>query len=298
MGCSSEKAKPTASPSPSPSSTPIPSPTPIPDQANTPVETEQEPAEKAAIDPSKLHNIFGFAGIKGQQILVTGLEKDQEDRMVQLNKAIGTNGAVVSVKYLKWQPDNQELNNGRDLAINMANEAGYLFAVEEGAAEEDQTYYLINDEQFDTGALLAIQDKNEPVSDEQLLNQFATLHDRKIKQAWTLAEIEGMDGLYLVHFETVGDEHLFSLALKRGDQLIIKDYPATQKETTSVWRVDDGGEISPDNFSMMFATNTSEGILLGLNWLGAEGINSLFLLEKDSVLQELDTKYGRYTSPF
>lgn len=293
VGCSSEKTKPTASPS----TTPIPSATPIPDLENTQEETEQDPAEKSAIDPSKLDNIFGFAGLEGQQILVTGLDKDQEDKMVQLNKAIGANGVVVSVKYLKWQAGNDELNNGRELSINLENEPGYLFKVEEGAAEEDQTYYLINDKQFDTGALLAIQVKNEPVSDEQLMHQLAALHDRKIEQAWTLAEIKGTDGLYLVHFERADDEYLFSLVLKRGEKFIIKNYPATQKEPTSVWRVDDGGEVSSDNFSMMFAANTSDGILLSLNWWGAEGVNSLFLLENDLVLQELETRYGRYTSP-
>ncbi|GGH22479.1 hypothetical protein [Paenibacillus segetis] len=299
VGCSSGKVKPTVStsPPPSPSATPTPSPTPIPEQEQDQVEPGQDPVHTSVIDPSKLGNIFGFAGINGQQILVTGLEKDQDNKMVQLNKAIGANGAVVSVKYLKWQAGNDELNNGRDLAINMENEPGYLFTVEEGAAEQDQTYYLINDTEFDTGALLAIQEKNEPVSDEQLLSQLATIHDRKIEQAWTLTEIAGTDGLYLVHFETVGEEHLFSLVVIRGDELIFKDYPATQKETTSVWRVDDGGEVSSDNFSMMFAANTSDGILISLNWWGAEGVNSLFLLEKNHKLEDLETRYGRYTSP-
>ncbi|RUT48087.1 hypothetical protein EJP82_02800 [Paenibacillus anaericanus] len=295
VGCTNEKVKPIPSSTPTPTPTPIP----VPDKENNQPQVEQDPVEqvKPAIDTSKLGKVFGFSGVKGQQILVTGLGMGQEDVMLPLNKAIGANGEVVPIKYLEWQEGNEELNNGRDLSINMANMPGYLFTVEEGSVQEDQTYYLINDAQFDTGALLAIQVKNELVSDEQLLSQLQAIHDRKIEQAWTLAEIEDTDELYLVHFETVGEEHLFSLVLKRGDKFIVKDYPETQKETTSVWRVDDGGEISADNFSMMFAVNTSDGILLSLNWWGFEGVNSIFLLEQDQILKELETRYGRYTFP-
>lgn len=293
VGCTNEKVKPTPSPIPTPTTAPVT------DQENNQPQVEQDPVEQVepAIDTSKLGNVFGFAGVKGQQILVTGLGTGQEDLMSPLNKAIGANGEVVPIIYSKYQAGNEELNNGRDLSINMANMPGYLFTVEEGSAQEDQTYYLINGTQFDTGALLTIQVKNESVSDEQLLSEFQAIHDRKIEQAWTLAQIEDTDVLYLVHFATVGEEHLFSLVLKRGDKFIVKDYPETQKETTSVWRVDDGGEISADNFSMLFAANTSEGILLSLNWWGFEGVNSMFLLEQNHMLKELDTRYGRYTFP-
>lgn len=91
---------------------------------------------------------------------------------------------------------------------------------------------------------------------------------------------------------------LFSLVVEDGGKLKFVDYPAVvQEDEYSVWRVDDGGEVMPEMFSLLFAAETTDGLLLGLNWWGAEGINSFFLSRKGDAFKELDIQYSRYTSP-
>ncbi|MNI97403.1 hypothetical protein D3C73_1560490 [compost metagenome] len=91
---------------------------------------------------------------------------------------------------------------------------------------------------------------------------------------------------------------LFSLVLREGNELSFMDYPAEIKDDAySVWRVDDGGEVTPDMFSLLFAAKTANGLALGLEWWGAEGVNSFFLLQQGAGIKEMDIQYGRYTSP-
>lgn len=65
------------------------------------------------------------------------------------------------------------------------------------------------------------------------------------------------------------------------------DYPAViQGDEYSVWRVDDGGEVMPEMFSILFAAETLNGPLLGLNWWGSEGVNTFFLKKKEICLRK------------
>ncbi|MNF16023.1 hypothetical protein D3C80_2188730 [compost metagenome] len=50
-------------------------------------------------------------------------------------------------------------------------------------------------------------------------------------------------------------------------------------------------------FSLLFAARTADRLLIGINWLGAEGINSFFLAQRGESFKELDIQYSRYTSP-
>jgi hypothetical protein len=91
---------------------------------------------------------------------------------------------------------------------------------------------------------------------------------------------------------------LFSLVMQDKDVLNFMDYPAViQGDEYSVWRVDDGGEVRPEMFSILFAAETSEGPLFGMNWWGAEGVNTFFLHKEGDSFKEMDIQYGRYTSP-
>ncbi|MNC03441.1 hypothetical protein D3C75_508480 [compost metagenome] len=91
---------------------------------------------------------------------------------------------------------------------------------------------------------------------------------------------------------------LFSLVLEDKVGLTFMDYPAViQGDEYSVWRVDDGGEVIPEMFSILFAAETAEGSLLGMEWWGAEGVNTFFLKKEGDVFKEMDIQYGRYTSP-
>ncbi|MNC24083.1 hypothetical protein D3C75_721250 [compost metagenome] len=224
--------------------------------------------------------------------------------MKLLNTAVGNNGQVLSVALEKWQPGSAD-SNGRDMANNFANLSGYVFTVEDGRAASDETYYLASSAEFNRASLLALKpsadNPQQLGANDPVRQQILALKQRDIQSAWKLADLSDRPEdlhLYVVQFVKQDKNLLFSLVLQKGPELSFMDYPAVvQDDESSGWRVDDGGEITPGMFSLLFAARTANGVLLGVNWWGAEGVNSFFLLQQGAGFKEMDISYGRYTSP-
>ncbi|MEK3746882.1 hypothetical protein NYE25_01445 [Paenibacillus sp. FSL E2-8871] len=279
--------------------TALPSPT-LPPSAE-PLPTPSKQKTEAYLDTEKLKTNFGFADAEGRNILVTGHEKGLDQEMAQLNEAIGDQGNVLKVKFNKWQ-DGTENSNVREMAHNFVNLAGYLFTVEEASATPDETYYLTDQTDFKVDALLPIEslEGQEAIStvEESVRQRIVDTKKREIQKIWKLADLSTDRQLYLVQFVRLDQDMLFSLVWKEKDEFTFMDYPAViQGDEYSVWRVDDGGEVMPEMFSILFAAETSEGPLLGMNWWGSEGVNTFFLKKEGDSFMEMDIQYGRYTSP-
>lgn len=221
--------------------------------------------------------------------------------MESLNTAIGNGGQVLAVKFEKQQTGSED-SNGRELANNFANLSGYLYTVESGAAKADETYYLVDSSSFPPAALVDLQpaDPAAPqlAAGDPVRKSIAAVKHRELQSAWKLADLAPDRELYLVQFTRQDKDMLFSLVLNENGKLSFIDYPAViENDEYSVWRVDDGGEMRPEMFSLLFAAQSADGLLLGLNWWGAEGVNSFFLLQQGNTFKELEIQYGRYTSP-
>lgn len=285
------------------------SPSPVPQQTAVPQTAEptaaaagtESPPLAAFLDPAKLQPVFGFADETGSHILVTSQEDGSGKQMESLNTAIGNGGQVLAVKFEKRQAGSEN-SNGRELANNFANLAGWVYTVEGGAAKPDDTYYLADSARFPPAALLELQpaDPAAPqlAAGDPVRKSIAAVKHREIQSAWKLADLAQNRELYLVQFTRQDKDMLFSLILNEDGKLSFMDYPAViENDEYSVWRVDDGGEIRPEMFSLLFAAQSADGLLLGLNWWGAEGVNSFFLLQQGNAFKELEIQYGRYTSP-
>ncbi|WP_379153472.1 hypothetical protein [Paenibacillus sp. sgz5001063] len=272
--------------------------------SNVPSSTAPTKVLVPTLDPASLTANFGFADSTGKHILAAWEDDSKLVEMKKLNRAVGHNGQLLTVRFEKWQPGHAE-TNGRDLANNFANLSGYVFTVEEGSAATDETYYLAVSEVFAPGALLAVKPAVEQLhqlkADHPVRTAIFALKQREIQSIWKLADLADPTGelhLYLVQFARQDKNMLFSLVLQKNTELSFTDYPAViQDNEYSVWRVDDGGEILPEMFSLLFAARTATGVALGINWWGAEGVNSFFLLQQGAYMKEMDIRYSRYTSP-
>ncbi|CAM3644358.1 MULTISPECIES: hypothetical protein [Paenibacillus] len=89
---------------------------------------------------------------------------------------------------------------------------------------------------------------------------------------------------------------LASLALKHAGVWLYYDYPA-KYDSDSTWRVNDQGEIRPEMFSFLFAAESANGLVVGVQWMGAEGENVSLLSVSDDAITDLGLEYGRYMSP-
>ena len=69
------------------------------------------------------------------------------------------------------------------------------------------------------------------------------------------------------------------------------------KGAASVWRVDDGGFVSPKDFDCLFVVPLAEGTLMAYSWAGPEGESSeLVRADSSGVFRSIAIGY-RYWSP-
>lgn len=290
VGCSGPNTN-TAVVDPTPVRTVVP--------ASTPPPTVE--LSSAYLETGHLGATFGFSDGDGKHLLVTGQDEGKQQEMALLNKAIGNNGQVLDVKFEKWQAGNEK-NNGRELALNFTNLPGYLFTLEAGSAVPDETYYVVDAADFNLQSLLPVKpagvNQESATAEDSVRSSIAEAKGREVLHLWKLADVSVEQELYLVQFVKQDVNMLFSFVLKDSKGLVFADYPAVlQDDGNSVWRVDDGGEVTPEMFSLLFAAQTANGLVLGLEWWGAEGINTLFLHKDGISFKEMDIQYSRYTSP-
>ncbi|CAH1215191.1 hypothetical protein PAECIP111893_03890 [Paenibacillus plantiphilus] len=260
-------------------------------------EKESNKPEAAAIlDSAKLTDVFGFADAEGKHLIVTGLESSRLDDVSKLNKAIGENGKVLYLSFMRWQEEG-EASNGRQMAHNFDNLAGFIFAIEEGTATGDETYYLFDGNEVSMNAFVPIVKPSSSDVAEEMKSAIVKAKNRAIMNIWHVADMGENAGLYVAQFEKQDKDMLFSIVLKRDDKLVFKDYPAVMEDGTSVWRVDDGGEVIPDMFNFLFAANTGDGLVIGVEWWAPEGAISFLLQENGDIFTESEFGYSRYTSP-
>ncbi|WP_433943135.1 hypothetical protein [Paenibacillus sp. SN-8-1] len=259
-----------------------------------PTQKDKQPAkvpdQKQLLDPAALTDSYSFADRTGKYLIsFTG------NQNMNLNKAIGEGGKILDVKFIKKQ-SRSDKDDGRQWANNFDNLDGLIFEVVGGKASPNQTYYLVDDRKMNINAVIPVTSEVKSGVEDSVKQSIQKLKTLQIEKIWEIGHVGQDNQIYLVQFKKKGKKVTASIILKHGSQMVTKDYVADY-DPNSTWRVDDGGEVTPDMFSFLFAASTKNGILLGMEWAGAEGKNAIFLNQTDKALVELEIKGGRYMSP-
>jgi hypothetical protein len=257
--------------------------------------SKQSKEVPAQLGENMLTNTFGFADNEGKFIVTIEPPTVNSDSVEEMNKAIGDDGQVLFIKYVKHQLKTDQ-DNGRQTANNFNHVEGDLFEVVEGTASPDGSYYLVNDRMFNIQSLLKIRPVEPQDPPALIKDEIMKARNRTIDHSWLIAEVGEESQIFLVQYERQEDRMLACLVVKAGDKWIFMDYPANYDEI-STWRVDDQGEISPDMFSFLFAARSASGIILGVKWMGAEGEDINVIKQSASRFVETDIGSGRYMSP-
>jgi virulence-associated protein VapD len=268
------------------------------DNRNGEIPTEEssvpEPSISAYIDTDSMSRQFGFTNEDGSLIITTEAQPEVEN-LKKMNKAIGENGNILDIKYLRQQKRNEK-DNGRLTSQNFDNLEGYVYEVMQGKASGNETYYLVDSSEFNTAAVLEAQMGSLEEAALETKAEIERIKNRIIKSSWEIGRIDSDISIYLVLFERKEDDMLASIVMKTPEKLVFKDYPAVYNEM-STWRVDDGGSIYPDMFSILFAAKAEEGIILGINWRAFEGENTVLFKENNMEFEALNIEASRYMSP-
>jgi len=160
----------------------------------------------------------------------------------------------------------------------------------------NNTYYLCNSEVINKENLLTTISTGTEVLNEETKLQIEDIKGRSVQEGWIIDKYSEGTQVLIVVFEPKGSNLLMSIVLKTAVDIKFLDYPVVS-DGQSAWRVDDGGKIDPKLFSILFATPTNEGLLIVVSWAGAEGENTIILLENADGLSQLPYEIGRYWSP-
>lgn len=261
--------------------------------AKAPQATEAKQPVKSSsaqiMETAKLTDSYSFADTTGKYLILFSNTND-----TKLNRAIGDGGKVLTIKYVKKQSANSN-DDGRQWANNFDNMAGVIYEVVGGRAVPNETYYLVNNSKVNVRAVVPVTNKVKSV-DASVKKSIEKLKSLKIENIWEISQFGKGNKVYVAQFKKKGTKVTASIILKNGSKFVTKDFVADY-DPTSTWRVDDGGQIVPEAFSLLFAASTKQGSLLGVKWAGAEGENIYLLNQTAKTLAQLGQPGGRYMVP-
>ena len=211
---------------------------------------------------------FAFPNEPGTRLLATAEIAKPE----ALRIGLCSGGQQVRVQFERRQPEGAQTNH-RQTPQNFANTAGAVFRVISANVSADATCVLA-DESFLAGA--TVLPLKRPSDDARCPKarypDFQVDKGRPVVGCWPIAESSAGARVAIIEFARRLTDALASLVVVEGDRRMYVDYPAQFKGPgDDLWRVEDGGEINPDNFRIVFLLKRESSYLLAVDWGGAEG---------------------------
>lgn len=246
-----------------------------------------------SIDIKKLKNIFGFTDETGKFLIVFENYEDLEPS--ELNHAIGYNGTVIPIKYLRFQNSNKK-DNYRQTMYNFPNISGHIYEINSEDAIPDSTYYLVNDDDFNINAIVKSKKINLNDVDDEIIFKIENVKKAKVKKSWGLNQLDNGSKLYLIEFEMQNGNLLVSFSYITDDRIIFKDYPIKKDEISS-WEITENGEVDPEMIDLLFAANSDEGIILGISLFSTEREHTFLMKENSNDFEDLNIESLRYIAP-
>ena len=214
---------------------------------------------------------FAFPNEQGTRLLATGDISKPET----LRVALCSGNQQLSVEFERKQAEGRT-STVRQSPQNFANTGGAVFRIANGNVNAEATCVLA-DESFLAGAIVvpltrAPRDARCSKADYPPIQSD---RNRAVVGCWPIAT--GPSGLRanIIEFSRLLTHALATLVLLDGDRRLYVDYPAEFKGPgDDLWRADDGGEIHPEGFDVVFLLKRGSTYVLAVDWAGAEG-NSL-----------------------
>ncbi|MHC9538113.1 MAG: hypothetical protein AB9903_01190 [Vulcanimicrobiota bacterium] len=276
----------------------------IPDLSASEISREQNNTveNKGNLPETRLNCDFGFPDESGKRLIISRRQADLK-YTEKFTKALGPNGRLYSVSFSACQKMSDK-STGRDTSRNFHNLRGNVFSVKNsaiktrtGANKYYDTCLTGTEEFFSTRKVLMPTPLRKGPMDVKIIKKIEKERDRKISATWGLVRFDSGEKIYLVLFERQGDDALASLAVLTPQKAVYNDYPAKySRDSLSVWRVSDNGEMNPDAFVIPYGFRTKSGIEFIVSWYSEEYEDISLMHENGDRLEYLQ-KGGRYIMP-
>ena len=216
------------------------------------------------------HGAFAFPDLSGTRLLAASTLPQPD----MLHAALCSDGRRFPVQFERRQIERED-NNGRQTAYNFDKLAGNVFTVLQGKIDEGASCFLASDPLL----LAATPLPAEPLAGSSecgpdVGRRLASSRSRRVVNCWPIARLPADRGLVLAEFARQDNDALASVVLIDGDRTIFADYQTTFRgEGKDLWRVDDGGVLSPEDFQLVFLLQRGNVYVLGVSWAGTEGLS-------------------------
>ena len=213
-----------------------------------------------------------------------------------LHTALCTGGRRFTVRFERHQEQGPGYN-GRQTPANFDLLPGSLYRVLDGKVP-DVACFLAAAPLLSSAAILPVQASASPKAcDPAVQNRIAASRGRPVQRCWSLAADSDRRQLLLVEFERRDKDALAAVVLLDDDRIVSAGYPAVfDGEGKDLWRVDDGGRLSPEGWSIVFLLRRAGEYTLGVAWQAGEGASlAVFASHGDSFSQVLADYW--YQSP-
>lgn len=215
---------------------------------------------------TEAHGGFGLRDPSGSRLLLIPTMARPE----LLKTALCSNGRGVPVQFARRQIEGANAN-GRQTSSNFDKLAGNVFTVLGNPVDRDAICFIASDALLVGSTALNFTAPDRPESCLQP-ERFARLRDRPVVHCWPIARMSPERQVVLVEFERRGKDALASLVLVDGSRALFADVPAEFRGAgQDLWRVDDGGVLSPSGLQVVCALQRGSVYALGTAWAGAEG---------------------------
>jgi len=217
---------------------------------------------------SAQHGAFAFPNKVGTQLLTIPALTQPE----KLRTALCTNNVRTPIRYERQQPAAPG-DTGRHSPHNFDKVAGTLFSVTKSRLSETASCFLAADAMLSSATLFRVEIlANHTRCSPDAQRRIESSRLRSVLNCWTIAHMSATRQLVLTEFTQQDKQALASLVLMDRNRTIFADYPATFKgDGVDLWRVDDGGVLSPKGFEILFVLQRGNTYTVGVRWSGSEG---------------------------
>ena len=238
------------------------------------------------------HGGFGLPDQRGGRLLLI----PRLARPELMTAALCGGGRRVAVHFEGRQVEEAN-NNGRQTSYNFEKLAGSVFTVLGNNVDSGAPCFIASDALLAERAVLGVA---APEGSGACLqrSRFATLRDRRVVHCWPIGRMASEKHVALLEFDRRGKDALASLVFVDGARTVFADYPAEFLGAgQDLWRVGDGGVLSPEGIRVVCALQRGEWYALGIAWAGGEGqLLSLWISERSDRFTKVINDYW-YQAP-
>ncbi len=219
------------------------------------------------------HGAFAFPDEAGTRLIAVSDPPDPSS----LRIALCTGGRRFAVRFDHRQAERS--NDGRQTPRNFDLLAGSVFTVLDARVAATATCFLAAAALLESATVLAPAPPPTAAACTSADRRLASSRGRAVVHCWPIAHLGENRRIVLVEFARRGADALASLVLLDRDRAVFEDYPATfSRRDEDLWRVDDGGVLTPEGFEIVFVLRRGTSYTIGVNWSGTENASLAVLV--------------------